>query len=45
MLKTKNCNGVSIGANSTISLGVTIGCNSLIGTGSVVTKDVPEGEL
>ena len=45
MLRTKICNGASIGANSTILPGVTIGKNSLIGAGSVVTKDVPEGEL
>ena len=43
--KTKICNGASIGANSTILPGVTIGKNSLIGAGSVVTKDIPAGEL
>ena len=37
--------GCSIGANSTIVCGVTIGENAMIGAGSVVTKDVPEGEL
>lgn len=35
----------SIGANSTIICGITIGENSMIGAGSVVTKDVPPGEL
>lgn len=37
--------GCSIGANSTIVCGVVIGENVLIGAGSVVTKDVPDGEL
>jgi len=35
----------SIGANATILCGVTIGENAMIGAGSVVTKDVPDGEL
>ena len=34
--------GASIGANATIICGVTIGRYSLIGSGSVVTKDVPD---
>ena len=37
--------GASIGANSTILCGITIGENAMIGAGSVVTKDVPAGEL
>lgn len=37
--------GASIGAGSVILGGVTIGANSMIGVGSVVTKDVPAGEL
>lgn len=37
--------GCSIGANSTIICGVTIGENAMIGAGSVVTKNVPDGEL
>lgn len=37
--------GASIGANATILCGVTIGENALIGAGSVVTKDIPDGEL
>lgn len=37
--------GCSIGANSSILCGVTIGENAMIGAGSVVTKDVPDGEL
>ena len=34
-----------IGANATILMGVTIGRNSVVGAGSVVTKDVPDGEV
>ena len=37
--------GASIGANSTIVCGHTIGENAMIGAGSVVTHDVPAGEL
>lgn len=37
--------GASIGAGSTILCGVTIGENAMIGIGSVVTKDVPTGEI
>lgn len=37
--------GASIGANATILCGITIGEKAMIGAGSVVTKDVPEGEL
>ena len=37
--------GASIGAGSTILCGVTIGENAIIGAGSVVTKDVPAGEV
>lgn len=37
--------GASIGANATILGGVTIGEYAMIGAGSVVTKDVPDGEL
>lgn len=35
----------SIGANATILGGVTIGKSAMIGAGSVVTKNVPDGEL
>lgn len=45
MLHTKVCFRASIGANSTILPGVTIGPHSMVGAGSVVTKDIPEGEL
>jgi len=37
--------GASIGANTTIVRGVTIGRDVLIDAGSVVTRDVPDGEL
>jgi len=35
----------SIGANSTILCGIKIGKKAMIGAGSVVTKDIPDGEL
>jgi galactoside O-acetyltransferase len=38
-------NNVWIGANSVVLPGVTIGSGSIIGTGSVVTKDVPENVI
>lgn len=37
--------GASIGANATILCGITIGRYAMIGAGSVVTKDIPDGEL
>jgi N-acetylglucosamine-1-phosphate uridyltransferase (contains nucleotidyltransferase and I-patch acetyltransferase domains) len=43
--KTVVKKGASIGANATIICGITIGENAMIGAGSVVTKDVPAGEL
>ncbi len=43
--KTLLQKGCSIGANTTIVCGVTIGENAMIGAGSVVTKDIPAGEL
>ena len=43
--KTLVRKGESIGAGSTILCGVTIGENAMIGIGSVVTKDVPSGEV
>jgi len=43
--KTKVCRGASIGANATILCGVTIGDGAMVGAGSVVTKDIPAGEV
>lgn len=37
--------GASVGANSTILGGLTVGKKSMIGAGSLVTKNVPDGEL
>ncbi len=37
--------GASLGGGSVIICGITIGENAMIGAGSVVTKDVPAGEL
>ena len=34
-----------IGANSIINPGVTIGDNCVIAAGSIVTKDIPSGEI
>lgn len=45
LLKTKVCKGASIGAGSTILPGLIIGENALIGAGSVVTKNIPAGEI
>lgn len=44
-LKTTVCNGARIGAGCIIMPGVVMGENALIGAGSLVTKDVPAGEL
>lgn len=43
--KTLVKKSASIGANATIVCGVTIGKYALIGSGSVVTKDVPDFSL
>ncbi len=43
--KTTIKRGASVGAGSTIGCGITIGENAMIGMGSVVTKDVPAGEV
>ena len=45
LLRTKVCRGASIGAGAVILPGLTIGEDAMIGAGSVVTKDVPSGEL
>lgn len=37
--------GVSIGANTTVLGGIVLGENAMIGAGSIVTKDIPSGEL
>lgn len=37
--------GASIGSSATIMCGVTIGTWSIVGAGSVVTTDVPAGEI
>jgi acetyltransferase-like isoleucine patch superfamily enzyme len=36
--------GASIGAGAVLLPGITLGKNCMIGAGSVVTRDVPEGE-
>ena len=43
--QTTICKGASIGAGAVILCGITIGEKAMIAAGSVVTKDVPEGEL
>jgi acetyltransferase-like isoleucine patch superfamily enzyme len=43
--RTRVMRGASIGANSTIRGGVTIGRWAMIGAASLVTCDVPDGEL
>lgn len=45
LLPTKICKGATIGAGSTILPGIIIGEGAFIAAGSVVTKDVPAGEL
>ena len=45
LLQTKVCKGATIGAGATILPGLTIGERAFIAAGSVVTKDVPAGEL
>lgn len=37
--------GASIGANATILCGISIGERAMVGAGSVVTRDVPAGEV
>jgi acetyltransferase-like isoleucine patch superfamily enzyme len=44
-LKIKIRKGASIGAGSIILGGTTIGERAMIGAGSIVTKDVPQGQL
>ena len=45
LLKTKVCKGATIGAGCVVLPGITIGENAFVAAGSVVTKDVPAGEL
>lgn len=44
-LKTVVKRGASIGANATVLCGVTIGEGAMVGAGSVVTHDIPAGEV
>lgn len=45
LTKTLVCRGASIGAGATIVCGVTIGRWAMIGSGSVVSRDVPDNGL
>ena len=45
MLRTRVCKGATIGAGSVILPGLTIGEGAFVAAGSVLTKDVPAGEL
>lgn len=45
LLKTKVCKGATIGAGCVVLPGITIGEGAFVAAGSVVTKDVPDGEL
>lgn len=45
LLRTKVCKGASIGAGAVILPGIIIGENAMVGAGSVVTCDIPSGEI
>ena len=45
LMKTIVCKGATIGAGSTILPGIEIGENAMGGAGSVVTKNMPAGEV
>jgi UDP-2-acetamido-3-amino-2,3-dideoxy-glucuronate N-acetyltransferase len=45
LLETRVKRFASIGARSVINPGVTIGENALVGSGSVVTKDIPDNAV
>lgn len=45
LLRTRVCKGATIGAGSTILPGITIGEKAFIAAGSVVTQDIPAGEI
>jgi acetyltransferase-like isoleucine patch superfamily enzyme len=42
ILRTRVCEGASLGANCTILCGLTIGRFAMVGAGAVVTRDVPD---
>jgi UDP-2-acetamido-3-amino-2,3-dideoxy-glucuronate N-acetyltransferase len=44
-VRTRVCQGATIGANATILCGITLGRHAFIGAGAVVTKDVPDHAL
>ena len=44
-LPTRVCKGASIGANAVILPGIVIGGKAIVGAGSVVTKNIPAGEI
>lgn len=37
--------GASVGSSVTVMCGISIGKNAIVGAGSVVTKDIPAGEI
>lgn len=45
LLRTRVCKGATVGAGSVVLPGLTIGAGALVGAGSVVTHDVPAGEV
>ncbi|MCX6158468.1 MAG: acyltransferase [Ignavibacteriae bacterium] len=45
VVETRIRKGASIGSSSTILCGITVGENAIVGAGSVVTKDVPAGNV
>jgi len=45
VVPTRVASGASIGSGATILCGVTIGAGAQVGAGSVVTRDVPAGEI
>jgi acetyltransferase-like isoleucine patch superfamily enzyme len=45
LVPTRICKGASIGASVTFLPGVVVGENAFVGAGSLVTKDIPAGEI
>ncbi|MCF6287593.1 MAG: N-acetyltransferase [Candidatus Hydrogenedentes bacterium] len=45
VIPTTVCAGATIGSGSTLLCGITIGEKAMVGAGSVVTRDVPPGEI